>query len=136
MPDDEQPGKGEDADRVRVVVAASAGALVEVRGPRVGLAAVAGEVADGVAELFVACPAETDSAALAGLTGGRSRAGQAGQRVGRGEAAAAVADFGQQPDDPDRSAAGQAGEDLLVGVQRQLLADLFGEGLDLFGQGG
>jgi hypothetical protein len=94
VPDDEQPGTGQDADCVGVVVAASAGLLVEVGGPGVCLAAVAGEVADGVAELFVAGPAQTDSTALAGLSDGRSHAGQAGQGVRRGEAAAAVADFG------------------------------------------
>ena len=94
VPDDEQPGAGQDAHCVGVVVAAGAGALVEVGGPGVGLAAVAGEVADGVAELFVAGPAETDNAALAGLSGGRSYPGQADQRVGGGEAAAAVTDFG------------------------------------------
>jgi uncharacterized membrane protein len=89
-----------------VVVAAGAGALVEVGGPGVGLAAVAGEVADGVAELFVAGPAETDNAALAGLSGGGGHAGLADQRVGGGEASAAVPDFGQQPGGPDRSRCG------------------------------
>jgi hypothetical protein len=79
---------------MRVVVAAGAGVLVEVGGPGVGLAAVAGEVANRVAELFVAGPAERDGAAFAGLSGGRGNTGQADQRVRGGEAAAAVADFG------------------------------------------
>jgi hypothetical protein len=105
-PDDVDPGAGEDADGVGVVVPAVAGALVEVGGPGVGLAAVAGEVADGVAELFVAGPAETDNAALAGLSGGGGHAGLADQRVGGGEASAAVPDFGQQPGGPDRSRCG------------------------------
>src|SRR5215211_2456631 len=136
VPDDEEPGAGEDADRVRVVVAAGAGALLEVGGPGVGVAAVAGEVADGVAELFVAGPAETDATAFAGLSGGRSHPGQAGQRVGGGKAAAAVADLGQQPGGADRAAAGQAGEDLLVSVLVKLLADLYGQRFDLLGQRG
>jgi hypothetical protein len=75
VPDDEQPGGCQDAHRVGVGVVVGAGALVEVGGPGVGLAAVAGEVADGVAALFVAGPAETDNATLAGLSGGGGHAG-------------------------------------------------------------
>lgn len=52
-PDDVRPGAGEDAHGVGVVVAAGAGALVEVGGPGVGVAGVAGEVAQRVAQLFV-----------------------------------------------------------------------------------
>ena len=53
VPDDEQPGSGEDAHGVGVVVPAGAGALVEVGGPGVGVSGVGGEVGDGVAQLFV-----------------------------------------------------------------------------------
>src|SRR5665648_418818 len=49
VPDDEQPGSGEDAHGVGVVVPAGAGALVEVGGPGVGVSGVGGEVGDGVA---------------------------------------------------------------------------------------
>ena len=81
---------------MRVVVAAGAGALVEVGGPGVGVAAVAGEVADRVAQLSVGAPAEGDDLDLAGLAGGGGDSGQAGQGVGGGEAAAGVADLGEQ----------------------------------------
>jgi hypothetical protein len=64
---------------VGVVVAAAAGALVQVVGPGAGAAGVAGEVGDGVAELLVAGPAEADGAHLAGLAGGGRGAGEAGQ---------------------------------------------------------
>jgi len=47
VPDDVEPGAGEDADGVGVVVAAVTGSLVEVLGPGVGAAGVAGEVAVG-----------------------------------------------------------------------------------------
>ena len=57
-PDDVCPGAAEDADGVRVVVAAGSGSVVEVGGPGAGSSAVAGEVAEGVAELFVGRPAE------------------------------------------------------------------------------
>ena len=70
VPDHEQPCAGENPDRVGVVVAAVAGLLVKVGGPGVALAAVAGEVTYGVAEVFVTGPAEIDDAAFAGLAGG------------------------------------------------------------------
>ena len=59
--------------------AAGGGAVVEVGGPGVGVAGVAGEVGDGVAQLLVAGPAEADGADLAGLAGGGGDAGEAGQ---------------------------------------------------------
>src|SRR5262245_51143157 len=64
-PDDAQPGAAEDAEGVRVVVAAGAGALVDVVGPGVVLAAVVGEDGDGVAQGFVARPAEAGDFLLA-----------------------------------------------------------------------
>ena len=48
-PDDVEPGAGEHADGVGVVVSAGAGAVVEIGGPGVGVAGVVGEVADRVA---------------------------------------------------------------------------------------
>src|SRR5215207_9702808 len=80
-PDDVCPGAGEDADGVGVVVAAGDGSVVEVGGPGVGVAGVAGEVAQGVAQLLVGSPAEGDGLDLAGLAGGGRDAGQAGQGV-------------------------------------------------------
>jgi hypothetical protein len=52
--------RARDAGDVGVVVSAGASAVVEIGGPGVGAAGVVGEVADRVAELFVAGPAETD----------------------------------------------------------------------------
>ena len=46
VPDDGQPGAGQDPDGVRVVVAPVAGPSVEVGGPGVGLDGVAGEIAE------------------------------------------------------------------------------------------
>ena len=60
VPDDVEPGSGEDADGVGVVVSAGSGAVVEVGGPGVDQTSVGGEVGDGVAQLFVAGPAEPD----------------------------------------------------------------------------
>jgi len=136
VPDHEEPGAGEDADGVGVVVASGAGAVVEVGGPGTGAAGVAGEVGDGVAELFVAGPAEADGAYFAGLAGGGRGAGEACEGLGGGEAGAAVADLGEQAGGADGAGAGQRGEDVRVGVQGELLADLLGQGLDLLGEGG
>lgn len=81
---------------VGVIVAAGDGAVVEVGGPGVGSSGVAGEVGDGVAQLFVGGPAESDAADLSGLSRRGGDPGQAGQRFGRGEACAAVTDLGEQ----------------------------------------
>src|ERR1700689_1044096 len=71
VPDYEEPGAGKDADGV-----GKAGAAVGAAGPGAGAAGVAGEVGDGVAELFVTRPAEADRADLARLPGGGCGAGQ------------------------------------------------------------
>ena len=135
VPYDVQPGAGEDAYGVGVVVAAGEGAVVQVGGPGVGSPGVAGEVADGVAKLFVAGPSESDRAYLAGLSGRGGDTGQAGQRFGGWESGAAVADLAEQSGGADGAGAGQAGEDVGVGVGVELLGDLLGEGLDLLDEG-
>ncbi len=68
VPDDVEPGSGEDADGVGVVVSACSGAVVEVGGPGVGVAGVG-----------------ADRAEFPGLAGGGGGAGQAGQGFGGGE---------------------------------------------------
>src|SRR4029079_4327671 len=95
-PDDAEPGAAEDADRVGVVVASGAGALVDVVGPGVVVAAAVGEDADGVAEVFVAGPAEAGDLLFAGFD---CDGGLAGDRFERGAglvAVSVVADLGQE----------------------------------------
>src|SRR5258708_22584027 len=58
VPDDVEPGSGEDADGVWVVLAAVDGAVVDFGGPGVGVAGIVSEVADGIAEVLVAGPAK------------------------------------------------------------------------------
>ena len=130
-PDDVQPGTGQDADGVWVVVAAGACAWVEVGGPGVGVVGVAGEVDDGAAELFVHGPAEGDDLDLAGLAGRGCGAGQAGQRLGGREPSAGVADLGQQPGGADGARPGSEVKMCGVGVGGELLGDLAVEGFDL-----
>src|SRR5664280_550814 len=57
VPDHVEPGSGQDADGVRVVVAPADGVAVELVRPGVRVPAVCGEVADRVAQLFVGRPA-------------------------------------------------------------------------------
>ena len=68
VPDDVEPGAGQDADGVGVIVSSGSGSVVEVGGPGVGVAGVSGEVADGVAQLFVDRVAEADNLEFAGST--------------------------------------------------------------------
>ena len=84
---------------------------VEVGGPEGGVSAVGGEVAYGVAELLIGGPAEGDGTDFAGLAGGGGDPGEAGQRIGGGEAAAGVADLGEQSGGAYAAGAEQAGED-------------------------
>src|SRR5690606_13518618 len=135
FPDHVQPGAGEDAHGVWVVVPAGAGAVVELGGPGAGVAGVAGEVADGVAVLFVRGPAEADDFDLARLSGRGRDPGQADQAFGCGEAAPGVADLSEQSSGADLSAAGQAGEDVCVWVQSELFFDLVFQRCDLGADG-
>src|SRR3954453_9293249 len=95
-PDDAQPGAAEDADRVGVVVASGAGALVDVGGPGVVVAAAVGEDADGGAEVLVAGPAEAGDVLFAGLDGDGCLAGDRFERGACGVTGAVVADLGEQ----------------------------------------
>jgi hypothetical protein len=69
--------------------------VVDLGGPGAGVPGAAGEVADRVTQLLADGPAEGGGLVLAGLAGGRCRAGQADQRLGVGEPGPAVADLGQ-----------------------------------------
>ena len=135
VPDDVEPGSGEDAYGVGVVVSAGAGLAVEVVGPGVGAAGVSGEVGDGVAQVFVTGPSETDRSHRAGLASRGRDTGQAGQRFGSGEAASAVSDLGEKFCSPDGSGSRQAGEDVRIGVGGQLVGDLVGQDFDLVDEG-
>src|SRR2546430_7115747 len=66
VPDHEEPGASQDANRMGVVFAAGDGAAVEIVGPGGGAAGAAGEVADGVAAAFVRLPRGGDGAVLGG----------------------------------------------------------------------
>src|SRR4051795_2604848 len=93
--DDADPGAGEDAHRVRVVVAAGAGVGVDLGGPGAVVSAVVGEGRDGLAETLVAGPAEMHGVVLAGLVGDRGLPGEGGDGVGRVVGCAGIAPLGE-----------------------------------------
>src|SRR5487761_834593 len=82
--DDADPGAGEDAHGVGVVLAAGAGVVVDLRGPGAGVPAVVGEGGDRGAESLVAGPAEVHGAVVAGFLGAGRAAGEGGDGVGPG----------------------------------------------------
>src|SRR5437879_1032134 len=77
-PEDADPGSGEDAGGVGVVLAAGTGALVDVGGPGAGEPTVGGEGGNRHPQAFVACPAEGHAAVLARSFGHRCDSGQRG----------------------------------------------------------
>ena len=90
---------------------------------------------NGVAELAVDRPPEPDRDVLAGPAGDRGDPGQAGQGLRVGEACPAVPDLGEQPRGAHGPGAGQAGEDVRIGMGGKLGGDLGFQGLDLDSQG-
>ena len=90
-PDDVDPGAGEDARGLRVVLTAVPGLVVDGRGPGAGVPGAGGEVADGVAGLMVDRPPERAGGVAAGRAGDRRGPGERGSRPGAGEPGPAVA---------------------------------------------
>ena len=136
-PDDAQPGAAEDADGVGVVVASCAGALVDVGGPGVVVAARVREDADGCAQVLVAGPAEAGNLLLSGLDGDRRLAGDRFERAALRVALSGVADLGEQlgGGDDRRRIAEEREEDVAVVVGADGAGDLAGQELDLLDQG-
>ena len=136
-PDDAEPGAAEDPDCVGVVVSAGAGALVDVIGPGVVVAAAVGEDADGCAQVFVAGPAEAGDFLFAGLDGDGRLAGDRLERDAGGVAFAAVTDLGEQLGGGDDAlgVAEEREEDAAVVVGADGAGDLAGQELDLLDQG-
>ena len=124
-PDDAGPGAPDGADRALVVVAAGAGASVEVAGPGSG----GGWSRRGWrARRGGACrrPSGRRPLAPAGLDRDGGHAAVGGERVAAGVARAAVADLGEQPGGRDHRAgvAKQRQEDLAVSVAADGAGDL------------
>ena len=134
-PDDVGPGPGEDAHGMGMALATLTGPAVEVGGPGVRPAAVLREVDERLAQLLVAGEAERHRPVLAGLAGRGRGPGQTGERLGRGEPLAAVADLGEERRGADPAGTGQAREEGAVRVPRQLLDDARFEHLGLLVDG-
>ena len=94
-PEDTGPGAGEDADGVRVVAAAQAGAAVDVSGPGGLVTGVVREAGESAPQAFVAGITEGHAAVLAGFEGDRSDTGLGGELLVAGEAGTIVAELGE-----------------------------------------
>ena len=134
-PEDAGPGAGEDADGVGMAAAAGAGALVDERRPPRGVPRVIRERGEGLAQAFVACPAEDDGPVLAGRVGDGREAGLGGELRVRGEARAIIAELREDLGGVDGTAAGQALEQRTIGMLRQRGGDGRGELLDVGDEG-
>ena len=114
-----------------MITAAGAGAGIDGRGPRRGVAGVVREGGEGLAEAFVAGPAERDAAVFAGGVGHGGDAGFGRELVGGGEAGAVVAEFGEDLGGVDGAAAREALDERAIGVLGHGGRDGRGELLDL-----
>src|SRR5204863_7144641 len=94
LPDHAAPGAREDADRVGMLAAAFAGALVDGGRPRVGVAGGVGESGERRAQPHVARPAEADGSVLARLSRDRGDATLPGEVIGTHEATAVGSQLG------------------------------------------
>jgi hypothetical protein len=135
FPDDVNPGTGEDAHGVGVVVAAGTGSLVGLGGPgvlwRLSLAKsqTVSRSCLSTAQRKATTRTLPDSR-VEGATPARE-ASDSGW-----EAATGVADLGQQAGGAHGAGLGQAGEDVLVRVRVQRLSDRLSQRIDLGGDRG
>jgi len=95
-PEHATPCASEDTDRVGMIAATSAGALVDVMSPGMPVSGAVGEGTHVFAQPLVASPAERSGAVLAGLDRHGSLARIGGERVVGRVAGAVVADLGEQ----------------------------------------
>ena len=114
-PKDAYPGAGEDANGMGMIAASVASALVDVCCPGGCVSGVVGEAGDGSSQAMVACPAEDDTAALAGGVGDRADAGFGGEVVGAREALAHIAELGEDLRGADAPRPWEGHDDLAVG---------------------
>ena len=126
-PKDTDPGARRNADGGRGVTAAAAGGLADRAGPGRNEARGVGERGDGASQALVAGPSEDDAAALAG--GMRHRAGAGfGSEPSLGlEAAADVAELGEDLRRADAAGTRDGHHDLAAGESGDRVLDPLGE---------
>src|SRR5439155_14917272 len=126
-------GAAEDSAGVGVVAAPVAGALVDVGGSGVVVAAAVGQDGEVVAQALVAGPAERGGSAFARFDRDGGLAAVCGERVAVGVAGAVVADLAEQAGGSDDAlgVAEDRQEDRPVGVGANHAADLAGQFADL-----
>src|SRR6476469_3624143 len=114
--DDPNPGAGQDADCVRVIVPALDCPSVDVGGPGAFVATVVGEHGHRLTESFVAGPTEMHGTVFSGCFGDRGQAGERGDRVGRVVGFAGIAPLGEHLGGVDLTRPWQRREDRGVRV--------------------
>ena len=118
--DDADPGAGEYAGGVRMVLAAGAGIVADLRGPGAGVPAVVGEGGDRDTEPLAAGPAEVHGPVLAGLPGDGGAAGEGGDGAGVPAGLPGIAPLGEHPGSVDLTRPGQRREDRAVRVLHEV----------------
>lgn len=108
---------------MRMLMAAITRALVDASRPWIGVAGGVCERGEGLAQVHVAGPAERDCAVLAGLARHGRCSALGGEVVGRHEAAAIVAELGEQLRGADPPAAKQRGDDLAIRMRVDRVLD-------------
>src|ERR1039458_3160701 len=121
--DDADPGAGEYAGGVRMVLAAGAGIVADLRGPGAGVPAVVGEGGDRDTEPLAAGPAEVHGPVLAGLPGDGGAAGEGGDGAGVPAGLPGIAPLGEHPGSVDLTRPGQRREDRAVRVLPEVGGD-------------
>src|ERR1019366_6841907 len=99
--DDAGTGAGGEAGGVRVVLAAGAGIVADLRGPGAGVPAVVGEGGDRDTEPLAAGPAEVHGPVVAGLPGGGGADGEGGDGAGVPAGLPGIAPLGEHPGSVD-----------------------------------
>lgn len=135
FPDDPEPAIGEPAIGVTLGLPPSTGGG-EVAGGPGGLADGSdGELLGGVAIGVIAGVAEGDAAGFAALLGDGAGASEAADGLGRGEAVALIAKHHQELGGQDTASAGERGEDCVVGMGGEEVADGVQAGFFLLDKG-
>ena len=130
-PQHARPSARDDADGVRMVAAARAGATVDVSGPGRGVARVVGPGADGLTEAVVARPSEGDAARLPALVGDGTDAGLGGQLVLTEKPFSHVAELSDNLRGVDAPCARERHDDLAFGQFGDLMLDASAEHREL-----
>ena len=135
FPDDPEPTIGETTIGMTLGLATSAGGGEVAGGPGSLPDGSDGELLSGVAIIVIAGVAEDDAAGLAALLGDGAGAREAADGLGCGEAVALIAKHDQELGGQDTAGAGERGEDRVIGMGGEEVADGVQAGFFLLDKG-